>query len=195
MKSLFALALIAFVTSFGPFARAEESSMNDGTKNFRFDPIFLLLGAVNVHLDFKVNNEWTVGPELTAWKFSGDFNTSSADKYDVTLFSGGIRGNWFKNGTFNDGLYLAPFASYYNIDVTVNSSSSNSANGKASGVSVGGLVGYGWFWKSFNQMLGAGLSSVVGDHKATVTDASGVKEDVDTPRTGFTFEYTLGWTF
>lgn len=195
MKSLFSLALIACLT-FGSITNAQEttSSTNEGTKNFRFQPVVLIIGAVALHMDFQVADQWTIGPELFVWKYDSDYEDATLDDYEVSIFSGGVRGNWFKNGVFNDGLYVAPSVTYYNIEAT-GSATGASADGKANGVLVGALVGYGWFWRSFNQMLGAGLSTAIGDNDATITDSNGNKEDVDTRRTGFSFEYTLGWTF
>lgn len=56
------------------------------------------------------------------------------------------------------------------------------------------LVGYGWFWDSFNMMLGGGAAVPFGESKVEVTDPNGVKTEKDV-RSGLAIEFSLGWTF
>lgn len=72
---------------------------------------------------------------------------------------------------------------------------SGTSSGQASGFFLSCLAGYGWFWSSFNQMLGAGLAMGLGDTTISVTNSSGQKESVSVWGAGFTVEYSLGWTF
>ncbi|RYZ76104.1 MAG: hypothetical protein EOP04_32465, partial [Proteobacteria bacterium] len=80
--------------------------------NFRFDPLSLLVGRASATLDFKIGENWTLGPDLTYWNINVTSTGSNAGKIDVNYSSAGIRGNWFKNGAFTDGFYVGPFVRY-----------------------------------------------------------------------------------
>lgn len=198
MKSRFICIVLTLTSLFSTvsFAAEDSSASSGNTMNFRFDPVPLVIGAVFAHLDVQVSENWTVGPALKYWKITFDFDDSTTDEYEVSFFAAGARANWFKNGAYKDGLYLGPSVSYYNVKASSDDSLGGTDEDETSGVLVGGLVGYGWFWSSFNQMLGIGVVTSVGKSKTTVTDSNGQEEDVDTSYgTGLAFEYTLGWTF
>jgi len=175
-----------------PLARAENSD----NFNVHFGPITLLVGLFDVGIDFVVHDNWTVGPEFQYmhWKLtsSGGF---SGD-YDVTAFSVGGRANWYSNGVFTDGLYVSPKLSFARAKVSTNDSLGNSVDGEASSMFLSGLVGYAWFWDSFNIHLGGGLGLPVGESKVKVKSSSGTEQSVDFSRTGnLALEFNLGWTF
>lgn len=157
--------------------------------NFRFSPIGLLIGAVDATLDIKMNPNWTLGPKLTYLNFE---ISSNSINYKESAYGLGVRGNWFKNGAYQDGLYVGPAAGWHGVKVT-----GNSYSAEVSAVSIGCLVGYGWFWESFNQMLGGGIATALGGTKVTIKDSNGATvNDVELSGfSGLSIEYSLGWTF
>src|SRR5262249_20509216 len=149
------LALIALLAL--PLANANAASGD--AMNFRFSPIGLIIGAINVGMDFQVNENWTVGPELTYWRFavSSTKNATFNEDFEITAFGGGTRANWFRNGVFTDGLYVGPHLDYASVKVTGRDVYGADVEASWSGVIAGCLVGYGWYWDSFNIMLGGGI--------------------------------------
>lgn len=164
-----------------------EGDKGKGTTNVRFSPIGLLIGLINVEVDFKVNENWTMGPTLAFWNFSVGETGSNLFGTDVSFFSLGGRANWYKNGIHTDGLYVGPSLSYNTVKLK-----SGSDSASASGLVASGLVGYGWFWESFNMHLGGGLSLPLGSLKAEV---NGEEYAARGGSAGLAIEYTLGWTF
>lgn len=168
--------LIGFVLCFLGFQSASANSTN-----IRFNPLGMLVGYINANVDFKVGSSWTIGPEVgyLNWDFSD--TSVSATKF-------GVRANFFLGGNaFEDGWYIGPFAMYVSAegkdDIT-------SDTAKATGTIIGALFGYGWFWNSFNMMLGLGFQSYNINAEATTTvDFDSVN------RTGAAFEWTIGWAF
>lgn len=176
-----------------PLAHSEGASSN--TMNLRFSPLGLVVGAIGIQLDFKIHSEWTLGPALSYWHVKLDSDPALfTSQYDVTASTFGARANWFKNGVYTDGLYVGPALEYASVKVKTNDSISTvSATGTA--LMLSGLVGYGWFWESFNMMLGGGLGVALGGADVEVTDSSGSKTKVKSPASGLALEYSLGWTF
>jgi hypothetical protein len=162
--------------------------------NFRFSPLGLLIGGISVDLDFKVAPDWTIGPALSYYHLrltsTGDFESD----FDVTGYAVGARANWFHNGTFTDGLYVGPSVGYATFKVT-SSDSAGDASATASGARAGCLVGYAWFWDSFNIMLGGGFDVSLGDSKLVVKSRSGTQEEIHYASGGLDGEFSLGWTF
>lgn len=160
--------------------------------NFRFAPLGLLIGLIDLNLDFKIAPNWTLGPELMYWHFNV---TLSDTEYDVSALVGGVRANWFKNGVYTDGLYVGPALLYTASKVKWTDGTDNAeATNNAARLST--VVGYGWFWDSFNMMLGGGLSIPLGDGKIEARSSNGRREEINYSRSGsVAFEYSLGWTF
>ena len=188
-----ALILVTVLLSVsGAFA---QSGMNStGSKyNFRFSPVALLIGIANVSLDVVISPEWTLGPSLSYAKFKIDAKGNSGTSYDVNLASAGVRANWFKNGVYTDGIYVGPFVTY--LKTSIGATGTTTITGDAAGVAFGSLVGYGWFWNSFNMMLGGGAAVATGESNIVVTDSNGNRTDIPNRGVGVTGEYTIGWTF
>ncbi|WP_413289766.1 hypothetical protein [Bdellovibrio sp. HCB337] len=163
--------------------------------NFRFSPIGLLVGSIGVDLSKAITPEWTVGPELNYWKFSlSSTDAAYTSDYDISSSKIGVRANWYKNGVYTDGLYVGPSISYASAKVTT-TDALGEVTGEASGLFLGCLVGYGWFWDSFNMTLAGGAQTGLGDTKVKVTDSSGETTDVSSLSAGVALEYNLGWTF
>ena len=165
----------------------------DKDMNFRFNPVGLLIGAVNVNFDIAVAEQWTLGPELVYWNFDSD-SVGLSSGFDVTAFGLGARANWYKNGVHETGLYVGPSVNF--VKVTADYSEPGySSTGEASGIYAGAVVGYAWFWSSFNILLGGGFVASLGDTEAEATDSNGNKVTQSSRDGGFALEFSLGWTF
>lgn len=190
-KLFLAISIVGF--SIATSARADGRDQ----WNARLGALGLLIGAFDVKLDYAANNQWTVGPELFSWKFkmSAESGTTQADA-DLSAFGLGVRANWFKNGTYQDGLYLGPSFNYFSFNATATDSLGASAEGSANGWVAACVVGYGWFWQNFNMMLGGGLSIPFSGGDVSVTDSTGQTTKYKTSKNGsLAVEYSLGWTF
>lgn len=169
------------------------------TFNFRISPIHTVIGFLNINLDIAVSSNWTLGPTYGYWTYSSKTleNNTTPTNYNVKYMNFGLRGNWFANGTYKDGFFAGPYLNFVNASVAGLSGSVVGLSGKATANNLGCLVGYGWFWTTFNQMLSGGVSTTLGDSKVKVVDSGGttVDEVSGSNFTGFAVEYTMGWTF
>lgn len=183
------LMSLVFVLS---FAQNSNASSEDNF-NFRFNPVFLLVGMVDLNLDYKIHPNWTLGPEVSYWNYK---DTHTEGYYDMRLirYSVGARANWFKSGVYNSSFYIAPALNYVHAKAKT-LDTSTPAEGTAEGLVATAIFGYSWFWDSFNMMLGGGLNVTVGDGKVKVTDSSGRTTESRLDGYGLAFEYSLGWTF
>lgn len=189
---IFVLIYFIFTSS----AFSENVELNSSSRyNIRFEPLRLVVSNFSINvLDIKVSSNWTVGPELGYLKYSVSSAGNSSSKIYVDTSFIGVRTNWFKNGVYTDGLYVAPFARFAKTDITAPSGSA--IVGKASSSVLGCFIGYGWFWNSFNMMLG--ISPVIGSNwsPVVVTDQTGFNTNHLSDRfADASGEYTLGWTF
>jgi opacity protein-like surface antigen len=185
-------ACFAAVICTTPIAHAE----NADNFNAHFGPVALLLGVVDAGLDIAVHDNWTVGPEIEYMHWNLHSTGSFTSDYDITAFAIGGRANWYANGVYTDGLYVSPQFAFANAKVSTTDSSGISTEGTASSLIVRGVVGYGWFWDSFNIHLGGGLALPVGRSKVKMKASNGTEESVDFSRTGrLALEFNLGWTF
>lgn len=188
MKRLLCTLLLTSCTS------AWASHSNDF--NFRFSPLGLIVGSIHTALDYKVTPSWTVGPEISYWHLSVGSSTGYSSSFDVKSFGVGVRGNWFYNGVYTDGFYVGPSLKYASTSLSVTRTDGSDVSAKASGMFAGALVGYGWFWDSFNIMLGIGATlNLGGENKVTITDSNGDKTPVRTGVAGLDAEFSIGWTF
>lgn len=191
LKRLVPLCL-AFSLS-APMAHAEGDTADNF--NFRFGPIVALIGVLDIGLDIVVHPNWTIGPEFTYLKWSLTSSSSFDSNYEITGLAIGGRANFYPDGVFSDGLYISPILRYVNVKV-VTSDTSGEVTGEASPLIATGLVGYAWFWDSFNMHLGGGLSLPMGDSKVKVRNTAGNDDEVEFRRTGaLALEFNLGWTF
>jgi hypothetical protein len=193
-KLILALILVSSMasTSHAGFDGAKDSS---NTMNFRFGALGLLVGVLSVDLDFKMDQEWTLGPSLELVNMKVDRSAGYNDDFKVKGSNVGLRANWFKNGVFTDGLYVGPSLNYTSIKVTTTDASNQEISASGSVLIARCLVGYGWFWESFNMMLGGGLAVGLGDAKVEVKDSTGTNTKDVSIGSGLALEYTLGWTF
>lgn len=162
--------------------------------NIRANPLGLIFGTLDLGFDITLNGQWTIGPMLRYASRSGDLDDGRTN-YAVHYLGVGARGTWFRNGVFRQGLYAAPTATYVNAGVKLQDSKTPTTEYSASGLMVGGLVGYGWFWDSFNVMVGGGADVTLGPQQIRVRDSSGRSNTVGATLAGLAFETSLGCTF
>lgn len=179
------------------FVGPQAFAASGDSVNFRFHPVVLIVGMAAVNVDLAVGSNWTLGPELVYWNFNlKNTNSDTFEEIRIQSAGGGVRANWFKNGTFTDGLYVGPSLKYSSVKVTGTDSAGVEYEGTGSGAALVCVVGYGWFWNSFNMMLGGGASASLGKSKVKVTDSLGNEEEYNMAlMSGLALEYTLGWTF
>lgn len=192
MKRLIALILLATATT----AASAEQTESANNFNIRSNPLTFLVGAVNATMDYKIADHWTLGPELFYWRLSISSKDSNSSKLDVTAYSAGVRANWFHNGVYTNGLYVGPSVKYASIKLDATDKNGKATNASGDGPFVGAVVGYAWFWNSFNIMAGGGLNVKLGK-KIQVTHSDGTTEDVSDAKYGggLALEGSIGWTF
>src|SRR5690349_19925683 len=97
-KQIPILALAALLAL--PVAKANATS--EDTMNFRFSPVILIVGAMNVNLDVSISEKWTLGPDVGYWRLavSNTDNTVFNKDFELTAWAAGARANWFSNGVF-----------------------------------------------------------------------------------------------
>lgn len=180
----------AFLISFAAHAGS------DHTYNVRFSPVGLIVGGTYLNLDVKILPQWTVGPELGYYRFKikSDAVYFNSD-YKITAYSVGARANWFMNDAYNSGLYVGPTLRYMNVRLDTTDASGD-VTGEMGGLYAACVVGYSWFWDSFNMMLGGGGTFGFGAKDVKVTQSNGTQTSVSTNNiAGFVLEFSLGWTF
>ena len=174
----------------------EDLATSDDTVNIRFYPINLLVGLISVDADFRLGDFWTLGPSLGFWNASVSNSSGSFSDFSVKMFRVGARANWHKNGVFTDGLYIGPSIDYSTIDVSSRDSNGATASAKGSILSATALIGYGWFWDSFNMLLGVGGTVGLGPSKIEVKSSSGSTTSYDSIRGGgLALEFAMGFKF
>lgn len=160
--------------------------------NARISPIYLLVGGVGLNFDYKINANWTVGPEV--YYASYKLKLSSTD-LTVTGYGFGARANWFQNGVYTDGWFVAPMAAYSAAKASGTDVNGVSVEATGSAFLVGAVGGYGWFWDNFNIMLGGGLALPIGDSKVEAKDSNGNRAEGKVTGSGVLIDFTLGYTF
>jgi len=185
-----ALSILFIMGLASSLAQASENE----TLNIRFDPLGVVIGALGLNVDVNIGDGWSIGPELEYLRFKLNSSDQYNSKYDVKLTSVGVRFNWFLNGTFNSGFYLGPSLKY--VSDALNTSDNNgSASGRGSDFVCAGVVGYGWFWPTFNLMLGAGGRLALGDNQITIRDSTGRETKESPSLSGVALEFTTGFKF
>ena len=164
--------------------------------NLRFSPLGLPIGYINVDVDFKIGDNWTLGPTVSYWRIDLNDTTYQGDKITLETSRFGARATWAKNGAFRSGLYFTPMIQYVSAKANaVSRSSGNTVNATTAAPLLTGLVGYQWFFgDTFNLNVGAGLA-VGGGSKIEVNDGTS-KTSYDTSRSsGLALDFMLGWAF
>lgn len=167
------------------------------TYNIRIYPLSLLIGSVSADFDIAVSPYWTVGPSLTYWDFKLDQASGFSSGVHLREFRIGARGNYYTHGVYTDGIYIGPSLDYSNLHADVTDSSGTNVSASVGVLSVTALVGYAWFWNSFNTQLGIGGTLGLGPTHVSVQSASSNSStDVSAFYGGsLALEWCLGWTF
>ena len=151
--------------------------------NVQFAPISSLIGLIDMNVQYKLADQWTVGPTILSW------NLSAADiSFSASGF--GVRGTYAFDKALSDGWYVSGGMGTMSFAAK---SGAYSSNVSGTQMLVGG--GYHWFWDSFNLNLGftTGSSSVT---KVEVKDASGtVVSSSSVGALSGGLEFMIGWTF
>ena len=133
-------------------AGGTESSGGDSDRgmNIYVAPLGLLFGAANVAGEFKLSDNFSIGPTLAYASYSSTLGTT---KTTATAFGFGVAASLFTSGkVFEDGWVLTPSFTY---------SSAKSGSTSVSGIGIAAEFGYGWYWTSgFNMGLGFGLQYI-----------------------------------
>ena len=180
--------ILALILS-GACAHAVDSA---DALNVRINPLGVLVGSISLNLDVAVLPRWTLGPEFKYWNLRTKSNDGNS--YDVFALGGGVRANWFKEGVFTDGLYVGPSLSYARTALKVKNSAGELSYDDSSLI-LSSVVGYAWFWSSFNIHLGGGANVNLGNDNIQVKNTDGSTSRVRTSVTGLTAEFSLGYTF
>ena len=178
------------------FSLMDNSHAASGdTGNFRFNPMVVLMGGLTLGADFKVHEQWTLGPEISLTSFKVTSNAGPSEDTAIQTYALTARGNWYRKGVFNDGFYVGPFLTFATAKARLDDTN-GSVSKTQSGTFGGAIVGYAWFWKSFNAMLGGGLTLPFGTSKVEVENSRGARTDAYINGSGVAIlELSLGWTF
>lgn len=201
MKKLLVIGLLVFASTSAfaqkrggaPRAAAAPASPSSHQMNLRFNPIGLAIGVFNFNFDYAIHPEWTVGPEVAYMNRTVGKESALIEDITIKGFQIGVRANWHRNGVFNDGLYVGPSLHYASVTAST-SDAAGKVEGTANAILASGLVGYGWFWDSFNILLGGGITVPLGNAQVEVKDSAGttVKSNISS---GAALEFSLGWAF
>lgn len=184
----FLLVIAALTFSLSAFAKSDDQY------DFRFNPLGILVGAIEADFNIAVDSNWTLGPQLGLLHHKYPSSGSYTTPYDTKAFAAGIRANYFRNGNFTDGLYVGPSLKWAGVKIETNDNN-GPVTGSAALTIASCVVGYGWFWDSFNIMLGGGLQLGVGASHVEITNSSGQKDWIPHHVSSLTGEFSLGWTF
>ena len=174
----------------------ESASPSDGFINLRLSALGLLVGMLNVDVDFKISNEWTLGPSLSFWNYDYDTSLYTGDKLRVETLVFGARATWAKNGAYQTGLYVSPMLKIVTARATGTSKTTGATvTGNARGPILIGVVGYQWFWDNFNVNIGGGLAVGASSAKVEVSDGT-TSSTAETSRSaGLVLDGMVGYTF
>lgn len=169
----------------------------DNELNVRFAPLSLLVGWLNVDLDVRVNDQWTLGPTIGLWRANIEDNYFVGDKYQLKRNAVGVRANWSQSGSFQTGFYVSPIVQFVRAEVSgVSKSTGNDITASASGITITGIAGYQWFWDTFNLSVGGGLILGAQSSDVSVQDGPSSYKVASSGRgTGVALDFMLGWTF
>lgn len=170
----------AIIVSFAITSHAEV--------NVRTSPLHLLVGIVTADVDFKISDKWSLGPTAA-------YSSADREGFETVVYAIGLKGNYFFEGTFNQGWYLSPGIQYVSAKVT-DDSSFGEIEGNASGLGVALFGGYFWMWNNFNIQLGAGpVLYTLGEISVESDDGSVKEEYAGYDGVDLGIEFTLGWKF
>lgn len=183
--------IVSFLLSLVSIAEAAPEDIG----NFRINPMAAMMGGLTITTDFKIAEQWTIGPELSLTSFKLTSNAGPSEDTSIQTYSIGARANWFQNKVFNDGFYVGPFVTYASAKARLDDVNGSVSN-RESTLFGGAIGGYAWFWKSFNVMVGGGLTIPFGTSKVEVENSRGARTDAYINGSGVALlELSLGWAF
>jgi|GEM_PF-7048074 len=148
-------------------------------------------------LDFKISRTWTLGPEADTG-YAGQTNYGGITVQN-SLYSLGGRAHWFRQGVYNSGLFISTGARVQSVNLSEGRPDGVRATKNRTGALIDGLVGYGWFWKSFNMMVGAGylyyLNSPELEYSYDIANGGSVTASRNNFENGAKVDFSIGWTF
>src|SRR4051812_17648942 len=71
--------------------------------NVRISPLGPIINYWNLDVDFRVNEQWTVGPTATYFSIRYTGLSGYPDDIKVKAWAAGVRANWYREGVFNEG--------------------------------------------------------------------------------------------
>ncbi len=197
LKKSFAKVTLATLVLFSILAATSSANAAGAEMNIRFAPLSLLIGWLNVDLDVRVSNQWTLGPTIGLWRTNVEDNYFVGDKYQLKRNAVGVRANWSQSGSFQTGFYVSPIVQFVRAEISgVSKSTGNDITASASGVTITGIAGYQWFWDTFNLSVGGGLILGAQSSDVSVQDGPTSYKAASSGRgTGAALDFMLGWTF
>lgn len=174
----------------------DESRHGDPFMNVRVTPLGLLVGYINFDVDFKVSNEWAIGPSVTYWRYNADSIYFTGNRLTSETRIIGLRGTWAKNGTYRSGLYISPLFQLLSARVTGTSTATGrDITASATIPILTGLIGYQWFWGNLNLNVGGGFSVSTSSTKVDVNDGTSTSTVESSRSSGFALDAMLGYAF
>lgn len=197
LRSIFqALVPLALVCAFSTSASAKTYAdqvdtaksrpVPQGDWNLHFSPLGLLIGGLNGGVDYRITEDWAVGPEISYYSLSlGDVT--------VKAMGAAARGIYGFNGAFEDGGYFGAGLGFSSVEASATSlGTTYSASVSAPVYNLG--LGYQWFWSSFNIRLGGVISGVLAD-KIVIKDNSGNEVSSYSTSAGLGILFDFGFVF
>ena len=173
------LALLATVSA----AHATE----EDRWNVMTNPLLLLLGP-NVQVDYRLEDHWTVGPQVF-------YVNRTLGDYDLRAFSAGVNANYYFATALTHSWFVQGGAGYSSVHLEGDDSKyGDRLSGSSSGVYAKGVGGYHWFWGDFNLRLGAGVTYQ--SSRVVLRDRNGDQAKASSGASlSLAGEASLGWTF
>lgn len=198
--TLASLAIIAFAVSTGhaaaPGSSTASSDSGDGFVNVRVSPLGLLIGYFNFDFDFKISDQWSLGPTVTYWSYNYDSSLFAGNQLKVETTAIGARATWSRNGTFKTGLYVSPIIQFVSAKASgVSSTTGATVTGTGHAPILSGIVGYQWWFDSFMINVGAGLAVGASSSKVEVNDGVNSSSAESTRTSGLALDAMIGYTF
>lgn len=178
-----------------PQATNASSSESGDFVNLRLAALGLLIGYLNADLEFKVADQWSVGPTFSFWRYKGESSLFTNKEYTGQRNAFGARATWAKNGAYRTGFYISPIIQFVDAKISGTGATSGSpVEAKGSGPLFSGVFGYHWFGANWNISAGAGF--VAGGPENIEVREGATTENVRSSRTtGVTLDFMIGYVF
>ncbi len=172
---------IAAVTLLGLSAQAHA----EDDLSVRISPLPLIIGGIYLEAPYKLNDQIAAGP------FAAYINSNILGN-KTKMFQGGVRADYYAEGTFKEGWMASVAAGYASGDMTIVDQNDKSFSGSGSGASFLLAGGYNWRWDKVTLNLEMGYS-VSTQGSLTLKSSDGEKKSQ--PLSGPAFDLSVGWLF